>query len=68
MPSQKELDNGKKLKSRGPAKPETKWRYRLRDNNDWMECYGDTADTALRSVGKSLGDIWDVEPCIIIKH
>lgn len=68
MPSQKELDSGEKLKTRGPSLPDTKWRYRLKFENDWHECSGPTADAALRSVGKSLGDIWDMEPCTTISH
>ena len=30
MPSQKELDSGEKLNSRGPSLPSTVWRYRLK--------------------------------------
>lgn len=63
MPSQKDIDSGKKLKTRGPADPQSKWRYRVKFSNEWHECYGDTAFLALRSVGKSLDEIWDMEPC-----
>jgi hypothetical protein len=61
MPSQKEIDAGKKLTERGPSDEGSKWLVQWKDNPTvWRAIFGDSADHALRLVGKSFADVHDI--------
>jgi hypothetical protein len=63
MPSQKEIDSGKKLTQRGPSDALSKWLVLWKGDTQWHEIAGDSADHALRNVGKSFADIQDIKSC-----
>lgn len=63
MPCQKEIDAGKKMPTRGPCTADSKWQVLFKGATEWVEICGDSADTALRSVGKNFSDIQDIKSC-----
>lgn len=62
MPCQKELDADKKLTDRGPCDKSSQWLVMLKGETEWKDCTGDTAFSALESIGKSFADIKDMKP------